>query len=432
MHVSRIFHKRACALTSLVLLICVFTSAYALGAFDIAKRPAHTLSASYSQQPGSRSGVQPSLNTLDGIHPFLMSDYLIKDLKKWAPRFDFVWQANVDTYHILRNNNAHMFLTYYMPYSVANGNFRRNNGNHSLAYWKSAHPDWILYKCDRVTPAYLYNDNLVPFDFTNPAVIAWQMQKYVIPAMNYGYDGIAADNIDFGNWYQGCGIYRNGQWVQLYTGQASDPNWQAGVLNWLTQMHNALSKLKRPLALIPNLAPSGLPLDGSIIQQVVRLTDGLLDEGGFTTWGAKYLSDNDWVQRVLFMEYVQQQNKPYYLVNSFSSLNRAAMQWSLSSYLMGKEASAEIFTSTIQGYGNVNWFQEYNAAIGVPNGAMYQSQNIYWRAYSKGLVLNNPSAKSTYQVTLDPNVHYVDLYGNPVGPTLSLAPTSGIVLLVKP
>jgi hypothetical protein len=124
-------------------------------------------------------------------------------------------------------------------------------------------------------------------------------------------------------------------------------------------------------------------------------------------------------------------HKPYYIVNQFPtpSVSSNDIQWALASYLMCKEHISALFISTKQGYGEDSRFGEYNAQIGNPRDEMYQGQNVYWRDYSNGIVAVNPSATQTYTVSISPGSHYVDLYGNQIGQTITLTPHSGIVLL---
>ena len=271
----------------------------------------------------------------------------------------------------------------------------------------------------------------MPFDFTNPAVLSWQISTYALPASLQGYDSLAADNVDFGNWYGACGVYRNGQWVQLYTGQAYDNAWRANIITWIAQMQQALHNLSHPLALICNFAFGGLnPMDPQVLQAVSHM-DGVVDEGGFTHFGEYDVTGSYWQQLNQLIETVQQENKPYYMIDQFStqSVDQSQIQWALASYLMSKEHASSLFVTTEQGYGRAIWFNEYNAQIGSPTDSLYSSQNVYWRGYSNGLSLVNASASSTYTVTLNAGVPYHDLYGNLVGPTVTLPPHSGMVLL---
>jgi len=270
----------------------------------------------------------------------------------------------------------------------------------------------------------------VPLDFSNSAVINWQVQTYAVPADIAGYDGIAADNVDLGNWGDACGIYRNGTWVQLYTGQQEDdPGWQNNIISWLTQMQNALHALNPPLALTVNSSFADIPATDPLVQEMVDHVDAIGEEGGFTLQGSGYLTDSAWVQHIAFITSVQAQGKGYYSENQFPSVGKQEIQWALSSYLMGKGHTEDISINGIQQYGSVSWHQEYSAQIGSPSGAMYQNQQVYWRSYSNGLVIVNPSSTQVYTITMPSGVNYVDLYGNSVGSTINMPIHSGMVLL---
>ncbi len=380
--------------------------------------------------PDALPGIRSFIDTWNNIHLFLTFDYNITNPAAIATRYDFVWGAS--TAHVTAFHSSHpgIFLTYYISF------FRETTSplggtHHDLAYWQKVHPDWVLYKCDRVTPAYAFGDPNVSLDFSNPAVVSWQVQTYAGQAAALGYDGIAADNLDFENDFGACGVYKNGHWVQLYTGQPNDPQWRADIVTWLTRMQQALHNWQHPLALIPNFGIGTLPWNDPQLQQAVSHLDAVLDEEGFTNYGTGYLTDNAWLQKIQFIESVQNQQKPYYIIDQFPSVGRAEIQWALASYLMCKGQTAALYISTVQGYGGDTLYNEYNARIGSPTSLMYQAQNVYWRTYSNGLVVVNPSSSSNYTVTINTpaSQHFDDLYGNRIGQTITLPPHSGIVLL---
>ena len=379
--------------------------------------------------PAPAPAIRPFIDTWNNIHIFQTFDFNISDPASLADRYDFVWGADIKHVAAFRSGNPNIFISYYIPFREDWGTFTNNKTYHSLAYWKTIHPDWILYKCDQTTPARDPGNPYVPLDFANSAVVAWQVETYAQPASISGYDGIAADNLALQNLSGACGVYIHGRWVQRYTGRLDDPQWRADIIMWLTRMQQALHHLRRPLALIPNISLEALPLYDPVWQQVVNHVDGLLDEGGFTYYGSGYMTGSAWVRRIQFMETVQQQHKPYYIINQFRSVGHAQIQWALASYLMGKEHTAALFISTLQGYGGDTWYSEYGALIGSPLGLMYQAQNVYFRNYSHGLSIVNRSATNTYAVTLTSGISYSDLYGCPVGQTVKLPPHSGLVLL---
>ena len=374
-------------------------------------------------------GVRSSLDSWNNFHFFQDFDYNIQNPGAIAQNYDFVWGANPSRAGAFLSSNPNIILSFYFSFFRDSGTFTDQGATHDLAYWQQVHPDWILYQCDRKTPAYEDGLNNVPFNFTNPAVISWELQTYAIPASEDGYSAIAADNVNLQNIIGACGYYKNGQWVQRYTGDTDDPQWRADVISWLGTMQKDLHQLPHPLALIPNLGFGNSPSSDPQVQQIMSHLDGVLDESGFTKYGHGYLTGNNWVQAVNFIQSVQQQQKAYYIVDEFPSVGQSEIQWALASYLMAKEHSASLTITPIQGYGSDLRYSEYAASIGTPAGQMYQAQHVYWRDYSHGLSLVNPNATETYTVTLPGGSHYVDLKGNAVTQTVTLPPHSGLVLL---
>jgi|SRR5579863_567425 len=397
--------------------------------------------------PATAPGLRRFIDTWNNIHRALIFAYNLDNAAQVAKSYDFVWGANVGTdsgiIASLRAGNPNIYLSYYISLNRDSGSFDNLGlaGQHDLNYWKSLHPDWILYKCDRTTPAFELQNPNMPFDMTNNDFINWQVQSYAVPASQAGYDAIAADNLNLYNAYGACGSYHNGKWVQRYTGQLYDPQWEKDMLYWVTQMQQKLHALPHPLALIPNIgyrlgSAAGDPQSAQIVQQIVDHVDGVLDEGGFTQYGSGYLTDNDWIQTIQLIRQTQQQNKPYYIIDEFlHQPSRADAQWAISSYLMCKEHLSALFYSSDQGYGSDINYPEYGAQIGRPVSDMYPDQGVYWRNYSGGVAIANPSSTQTYTINLNTMYidasGFVDFYGTIVGQTLTLGPHTGIVLLRK-
>ncbi|HEY4035212.1 MAG TPA: putative glycoside hydrolase [Ktedonobacteraceae bacterium] len=384
-------------------------------------------------KPGN--SIVNNTGTSDSINLMLNFTHNVTDPAAIAKYYSFVWGASLQQVSELRAGNPKILLSYYFPFYRDNGSFDNQNLGlqQNLTYWRSFHPDWILYKCDRSTPAYFaddndQSDNRVPLDFTNPAVIDWQLQTYAVPASQNGYDAIAADNVDLVNTYGACGVYHNGQWVQLFSGKQDDPKWRNAVLNWLTQMQSALHQLSHPLYLIPNLALGSVSPSDPFTQQIVSHVDGISDESGFTHYGDGNITDTDLLQKFQFIENVQQQHKPYFIIDEVSSTDNAEIQWSLGTYLMCNEGSATLFISLPQDYGSDARYPQYNIPIGNPTDEMYEAQNVYWRDYTGGLVAVNPSSENAYTVTTSSS-HYLDTSGNAVSRTFNLPPHSAMILL---
>lgn len=404
--------------------------------------PTNALTATPQCGPSCRgTGITPDglpfADTWSNVHLFqsftfhLNQPKLIADVAKYNY---FIWGAEPRKVAAFHAQNPQTLLGYYIPLNRDHGTFNDEDlgRKHDLAYWKAFHPDWVLYKCDRVTPVKLFHDPNISLDMTNPDVINWQIQTYVLPASTTGYDFLAVDNLNFENLFGACGFYRNGQWVQRYTGAQNDPQYRLDLLGWVIAMQKAVRALPHPLALIPNIGygPNAPSLKDPILRQIVDHIDGVLDEKGFTDYGAGYATNETWLQTIQFIQDIQRFNKPYYIVDEFGTnvLNNDEIQWGLASYLMCKDHMASIFLSRIQDYGSDLRRKEYGVQIGTPQGNMYSAQNVYWRDYSNGKVIVNASNVYDHTITLGTST-YIDLYGNHVSQTITLPPHSGLVLL---
>ncbi|MBV9230423.1 MAG: hypothetical protein JOZ18_14025 [Chloroflexi bacterium] len=391
--------------------------------------------------PSSVPGGRQLIDTWGNAHLFQAFDYAYSpaDIVAQAKSYDFVWGVTPSNVQYFRSGNPNIFLSYYFPMNRDAGTFLSADvgRSHTLAYWKYYHPDWILYKCDRVTPVRQFLDPNLSLDVTNPAVLAWQVQNFMVPASQSGYDALAADNLNLENLFGACGVYRNGQWVQLYSGSVSDPQWRADMLNWIVKTQAALHAIKpHPLALVINLGlPDNVNTDPSMpayIQQIINHVDGVLYEAGYTHYGSGYLTDNDWLQLVQLCKSVQQQHKPFYINDEFDDnatlIKNDHLVWALSTYLMSKDHLSALFASSKQNYGADRRRDEYFVKIGYPKDDMRQDQNVYWRDYTGGEVIVNPSSTATYSITLNSG-QYVDLFGKPVSQSFLIQPHTGMVLL---
>ncbi|MBE3561275.1 MAG: hypothetical protein IMW89_18955 [Ktedonobacteraceae bacterium] len=386
-----------------------------------------------SAVPGGRKLI----DTWDGIHTFQVFTYDMSyyTAARLAPAYDFVWGAEVNKVAAFRSGNANILLSYYIPLNRDAGTFYNPGAQRSLSYWQSVHPDWVLYKCDQKTPVLQFNQPYISLDITNPAVIDWQVQNYAVPASQSGYDALALDNLNLDNGFGACGFFHNGVWIQRYTGNRDDPLWRSDMLNYVTALQQKLHALPHPLALIANVGYlNGTsvtdPMAFDIVKQIIAHLDGVTDEAGFTHYGNGFLTGDAWVQTIQLIKETQQQHKPYHIINEFNRTpTHEDINWALASYLMAKDHLSAIFISGNQQYGRDMSHPEYDAQIGVPTTDMYQDQGVYWRKYSKGLAIVNPSANDSFTVNLSGN--YVDLYGKAVGKNLSLGAHSGIVLLKK-
>ena len=177
-----------------------------------------------AQPPPPWQGSWPS--TREGIHRFLNMDYYIPTSEINSSRarlYDYVWGVGVP----LRLAAGHPTITpepghldawiasspgtvrsAYIPYE-------RQPFGLNASWLKAFAPDWLLYTCDRKTPAngergpcsagsllsppvlrtaLGQNTTFAPLDMTNPDVVKWQVEVAAAPALQAGYNSIALDN----------------------------------------------------------------------------------------------------------------------------------------------------------------------------------------------------------------------------------------------
>ena len=161
-----------------------------------------------------------------------------------AGTIDFVWGAKAELVpHWRSGQSKNLVVSRYQNWNRDSYLINCSNtssGMRTLAWWQQNHPDWIVYRSDRKTPAWEGHDVDVPIDASNPAVVEWQLDR-VEEAIRAGYNAMATDNVHFANTWAAAGVWdRAGRWHQKYTGQLWDQSHTAVVLKWL-QVTNTLA-----------------------------------------------------------------------------------------------------------------------------------------------------------------------------------------------
>lgn len=363
-------------------------------------------------------------DTTENIHVGMSFNYNVSNPSSEAGKVDYVWGSDY------ANQPPGVYNTQYEPFD------REPRGtSHDLAWFQANHPDWIEYQCDKSSVAYEFGDPNVPLDITNPAVLQYLLQTYYAPALSEGYAGIAFDNGNLNN-QQGhrCGVFRNGAWVQEFSGNSDDSAYHSAILQWAQWMSGQVHALGGSFNLNFSYDFSD-PTDSNALLQMV---DVLADERGFTNWGgssSNYLTENDWLANMQALEALNSQGKALFSINeepnSFATLTQNEVQWVLANYLLVKGAHSYVEITGTQEYGSLFLRPEYSAPVGHAVNAMYFSQGVYMRDFSNGKAIVNPSASQSFLVPLPTN-SYTDLYGNNPGGTVTIPPDSGIVLVGPP
>ena len=406
-----------------------------------------------------------------------------------AGLFDFVWSLydgeELARYRKARDRAQPAVLSRYVPYGIAgaddpgvSGPANVNFAN--LSWWQEHHPSWILYQCDRKTPATYWGPG-IGLDISNPDVIAWMLgstPEYAtensLSVSNItarGFDAISLDVYSFGNWFKACGIWESpGVWKDKYTNATNDSEYRKDTLEWLQKFYEGIDSR---LLLIPNHASHmGNPTPGfwgydawnsSAMYIVGNNTDGVLSEEGFSGFGVfgKFVTGDQWWNKIYFMQNLQRHGKAYMSVNYWGPNNTSTkkpepltddvMNFIVASFALGKGNSSYLFLGPNQcAYGSGSestctcgiWcFKDVfelgvNPDIGAALGMMRETSpngGVWMREFERGVAYVNPHDEGTgppRNVSLDKSFVYTDLWGKEFTiATFELPDASGIVLL---
>lgn len=365
-------------------------------------------------------------------------------------RYSAVWGVRPGLGATWRTSNANLRSSYYMLADSDMSTGAWGSIGHSLTWWKTYHPDWILYKCSTSTnapttmPAYDSGLPNVPLDIHNPAVVQYQIAQMAGPyAARNGYTAIAADEVTYwiaalgGSGYYGCGIYSKGVFVRRYNGP-NDPQWATDIVNWVKNAHYILNNNT-------TLAPYHLKLfvnhPGAYMNTneatLASNVDADMDETGFTSYGKYQKTSPGFVTReATWMRFMQQHGAAVYINQDWGSLTVGPAQrdYSAATYLLGNENAAAVFVSPHTGYGVETFYHpEYAAAsLGSPCGEFYGGASttpaMYFRKFANAFVVVNAGGYGTEKATLPSGHTYSDLEGRAVTNPLSVAANDGYVL----
>jgi hypothetical protein len=378
----------------------------------------------------ARPGPFPPTKT--GIHLEMVFNATLSMKGKLAQetgRVDVVWGS------VTPDQPAGVYNSFYVAVPVDGGwgNFQ------TVDWYRTNHPDWLEYQCDRTTLAFQFsNTERAPLDFANPVVRAYQWSNWIDPALlTMGYQSIAVDEADLLNDFHRCGHYdTGGHWVAQYKGNPGDVQFKKDMLQWVTLTLKHIHQ-QTPFATMQLNAPYNFN-DPSLAdnQALMSATDLLFDEVGFTNAGYSpgVPTPEEWQTIVDQIDYLQSKHICYMLngeePRESKRITPQERQWAIANYLLVKDNCTYMYMTGQQQYGDLVTFPEYRIDIGAPAGAKFQTQGVWERAYAKGLTIVNPSTDGA-RVTL-PDGNWVDVNGDAMGPAVTLHAQTGLVLLKAP
>ncbi|MGI4879501.1 MAG: endo alpha-1,4 polygalactosaminidase [Janthinobacterium lividum] len=314
-------------------------------------------------------------------------------------------------------------IGYYYP------NQRDMDRTHTLEWFNAHHPDWVTYACDRKTPSYGYTYGwgaYIPIDTTNPEVRSYLLATYFVPAARQGFRAIALDNVAAFNSDHRCGVFRNGSWVQLYSGDANDARYAADKMDYLRWVTSEMHSRGVSVAMNAKVDPKAPELT----QRLVDLADIWIDEGAFLNGCKGVVTDALWDLRRRLVQSIGP-DRAYDSINkscapSFAQAPAHDADYAVASFLIVRTARSYLSLFGMAESGRRVQTPYVHQDIGAPAGPAKTDGGVWWRPYATGLAVVNPSSTAAGTLTL-PSGRWV-LDGRQVSSVLPVPPATGFIL----
>lgn len=339
-----------------------------------------------------------------------------------------------------------------------------------LAWWQKNHPDWIMYACDASgnptrDVAYTPGDGFadIPLDIHNPSVVDYQIRQSLVPyVVRNGYNAVGIDEVIFhdvmlgGNPFLGgtkkagefgCGIWNDDGTFTKRWSSPSDPRWNTDIVNWIVAARRILNTdpgaSPYHLRLVVN-HPAGSTGDSNE-RTLLSNVDATMDEAGFSDYGNynQPAYQNLFGGTISYMKFVQSLGVAFVDIDKFADdpgrANATQVEYSIATYLLGNEGSADLFVgghNGPDGYGAEQYFSEYNVPLGAACGSMYggagydaRNPHIYYRRFAHGMAVVNSGSLPVLSERATLLSHtYTDMEGRPVANPLTVNSNDAYVL----
>ena len=334
------------------------------------------------------------------------------------PDVGFVWGAAEPL------NLRDVTDSYYYP------NQRDLDRKHTADWFKANHPSWITYACDRTTPSYGYVYSwgaYAPLDTTNLEVREYILKTYIAPALKRGYRAIAFDNVTVINNDKRCGIWRDGRWVQLFTGETRDLAHTQAKIDYLRWMADRIHELGGLVSFNASVDPAQL----EATRELLDLADIWVEEGGWTDSCARRVHSKLW--RIFHDLIGARGDKAFVSINYTCApksigMGRAETSWTVASFLVSRNSRSYLAVLGRAEAGTWVENPDLDPPVGAPAARAQSKGDLFWRAYQTGYAVVNISMKTTATFRVPPG-SWTDQWGGQVGSHVELGPRSGLVLL---
>jgi len=385
----------------------------------------------------------------------------IQTIIKTLGRYDAIWGAHLISEHnrpawrYLRRNRPDQIMLYYCHSNTTKG------GNETpyfdYEYISRNFPEVFLLKDTRGATPDDYRDYNKRIRWTNNSKSGYYNRFYIDVAntdfqdwavgqiiemvsgkrqgLSYSYDGLAFDNVNLGRRRWSALSHQYPNWK--YAGKLQQ--WNNGFLTFLKKIRKELNK--HSLKLVANHSMYyGTDTDKACWEEYLDCVDGIFTERALRRKAAsgQYYTGEKWQESIRKHEQGLQKGLMSWWMCYPSAGQRGQMEfmYSYCTWLLIKKTGLSFFNSTTKGKYSyykleIPWFQEYELPIGEPVGNRYQLGKCHARDYQGGLILVNPTDKTTV-ITLDKDKPNWDWTFNKTVSELTMPAQSGKILLAGP
>jgi hypothetical protein len=285
---------------------------------------------------------------------------------------------------------------------------------------KSKHPDWLLHTKSGALLKSSYGTYLI--DPGNSGVRSWEA-AYAKQSQSQGWTGVYLDSM---------GLYG----FSGFTGTPINPRTHSAytTAQWIKDEEGLAAAVRSAIS-VP-LIINGLRTGPGYFKDTSPLVSGIDGgefEGCFRDANAKitnYPSTSSWLSQVKALEDVQSKGRTALCwtktwTSATSSQISSWHTFALASFMLANQGSEEFFFSGHKSDNGNSWYGDDKFAVGSPSGSLKStSGGAYYRAYSKGMVVVNPTGGS---LSVPLGAVYVTTSGARVS-TVKLSAHTGMIL----
>ncbi len=277
------------------------------------------------------------------------------------------------------------------------------------------HSDWFLL--DTSGRRIVMSNNYYRMDPGNAGWRSFFVARLIEANQVRGWSGVFLDNIEASL----SKMQHDGVTPARYS---SDASYQAAVQGFLQYLYVNYSQVyNRPvLANIIERSSS----DESTWFNYMQYLSGAMQECWSVGWSStSYLSTTAWNYDMALAERTQSQGKVLIAIAQGDQTDTNRQKFAFASYLLVSNGTASFRYSNSSVYNQVWLYDNYNAPLGTPLGARYQSGTTWRRDFTNGYVIVDPANHTaTISTSPAPTTTFVPTNTATVVPTIAVTNTA--------